>query len=264
MLVALVLTLAACSNASGPASGSSVSLSFATLRASPAAATDRDPSSGAAAHTIVVTSAQIVLDRIELAPANATCQDENGDAGQQPDGDRAHVVAADDGRDGNDSECEDLATGPVLVDLPVGQSVVTMFDVPVAAGTYTSLEARLEPANANTAAGSAFLAAHADLAGASVRVTGTFDGTPFTYTGAPQSHLESSFDPPVVAGASGVNVTVHVSLDRWFQGPDGALVDPATANAGGPNADLVAQNIGRSFHAFRDDERRGDDGLGDD
>src|SRR5579872_120125 len=42
-----------------------------------------------------------------------------------------------------------------------------------------------------------------------------------------------------------------------------ALVNPATANDGGPNADLVAENIRPSFRAFRDDQHRGDDGLGD-
>jgi hypothetical protein len=54
-----------------------------------------------------------------------------------------------------------------------------------------------------------------------------------------------------------------VSLDRWFRDQNGKLVNPATANAGGPNADLVAQNIRHSFRAFRDDHHRGDDGNGD-
>lgn len=261
MLVVPVLTLAACSDSSGPAAGARVSLSFATLQSTSTTAGDRGTSTGSPAHTLVISSAQIVLDHIELAPATATCADTGDDVGDA-NGNRAGVSAADDGRDQEDG-CEDIAQGPVLVDLPVGQSVITTFDVPVPAGTYTSLEARLEAASANTAPGAAFLAAHPDFVGASVRVTGTFDGTPFTYTGRPHSHLEFGFDPPVVVTNTGVNVTVHVSLDRWFQDPAGALLNPATANLGGPNADLVAQNIRRSFRAFRDDERRGDDGLGD-
>lgn len=262
MLVVPVLTLAACSDAAGPAGGATVSLSFATLQAAGTAAGDRGPSTAPASHTLVLSSAQIVLDHIELAPASATCPDADDNDVASPDGNRSRVSAADDGGD-HDDECEEIAKGPVLVDLPVGQSVVTMFDVPVPAGTYTSLEAHLQSAQVNTAVGAAFIAAHPDLAGASVRVTGTFDGTPFTYTGRPHSHLEFGFDPPVVVGTTGVNVTVHVSLDRWFEASTGELVNPATANAGGPNADLVAENIRRSFRAFRDDNRRGDDGVGD-
>jgi hypothetical protein len=42
------------------------------------------------------------------------------------------------------------------------------------------------------------------------------------------------------------------------------LIDPATANSGGANAELVSSNIARSFVAFRDDDRDGrdDDGEG--
>lgn len=262
VLLVAVLTLAACSDASGPAATAAVSLSFATLQATGTATGDRGTATSPSSHTLVLSSAEIVLDHIELAPASVTCPDADDNGVGEPDGSRARVSAADDGRDHNDA-CEDIAEGPVIVDLPVGQSVVTMFDVPVPAGTYTSLEAHLQAARAKTAAGAAFIAAHPDLAGVSVRVTGTFDGTPFTYTGRPHSHLEFEFDPPVVVGSTGVNVTVHVSLDRWFQGPGGELVNPATANAGGPNADVVAQNIRRSFRAFRDDHHLGDDGMGD-
>jgi len=262
MLVVPVLTLAACSNASGPAAGATLSLSFATLQQAGGAAGDRDPSTTTPTHTLVLSSARIVLDHIELVPASVTCPDADDNDVGNPDGNRTRVSAADEGN-GQDRECEEIDQGPALVDLPVGQSVVTMFDVPVPAGTYASLEAHLQSAQANTAAGAAFDAAHPDLAGASVRVTGTFDGTPFIYTGRPHSHLEFRFDPPITVGSSGVNVTVHVSLDRWFQDPAGELVNPATANDGGPNADLVAENIRRSFRAFRDDQHRGDDGLGD-
>jgi hypothetical protein len=50
-----------------------------------------------------------------------------------------------------------------------------------------------------------------------------------------------------------------MDLTTWFRTQAGALIDPSTANAGGPNAVLVAENIKRSFHAFRDDDRDGDD-----
>ena len=263
MLVVPVLTIAACSEASGPAGGSPLTVSFATVQGSGSTAGDRGPSdTPPAAHTLAITSAEVVLDHIELAPTSTACPDTDTDANDDHGNDANRVGAADHGTEHNDA-CAELAAGPQLVDLPVGQSVVTMFNVTVLAGTYTELEARLSAANGSTAAGGAFLTAHPDLAGVSVRVAGTFDGTPFTYTGRPHSHLEFEFEPPVVVGSTGVNVTVHVSLDRWFRDQNGELVNPATANAGGPNADLVAQNIRHSFRAFRDDHHRGDDGRGD-
>ena len=46
----------------------------------------------------------------------------------------------------------------------------------------------------------------------------------------------------------------------WVAGP--RLVS-ATANAGGPNAELVSTNIARSFVAFCDDDRDGRDDRGE-
>lgn len=69
---------------------------------------------------------------------------------------------------------------------------------------------------------------------------------------------------PLEISGDATNITVHVALDRWFTDANGALIDPATAAPGGPNASVVAANILRAFHAFRDDDRRGDDGPGDD
>jgi hypothetical protein len=66
------------------------------------------------------------------------------------------------------------------------------------------------------------------------------------------------FSHPLAVGDAGTNVTVHVDLTQWFRDGSGNLADPATANAGGANVSLVANNIRQSFRAFRDDRRDGD------
>ncbi|MDB4898193.1 MAG: hypothetical protein JWN53_1, partial [Gemmatimonadetes bacterium] len=86
-----------------------------------------------------------------------------------------------------------------------------------------------------------------------------FNGTAFTYKGAPRAEFERAFNPPLVVDATPLNVTVGVDLDTWFKSSSGALIDPSTANAGGANAGVVAENIKRSFRAFRDDDRNGHD-----
>jgi len=132
------------------------------------------------------------------------------------------------------------------------------------AGTYRALEAKIRTVQASDSGGAAFLAANPQFANASVRVEGTFDGTPFVYSGSPNASLELAFNPPITVGSSATTLTVHVSIDRWFSNGSGTLVDPATANVGGANENLVSDNVRRSFHAFEDNGHHGDDGHGDD
>jgi hypothetical protein len=145
------------------------------------------------------------------------------------------------------------------VDLPVDQSVVTSLNAPVAAGTYTSFEAKVRLVRSTDAGGAAFIAAHPEFSGATVRVEGTFNGTPFVYTGSAEAELELAFAPPLVVDSTGMNITVNVDLASWFVTGSGSLVDPATANAGGPNASLVDHNIHQSFEAFEDENHDGHD-----
>jgi hypothetical protein len=250
--------LGACGDSSGPGNGSGTNLSIAvaTLTSSsagriagsgaPAVSLERHVTSPGGTHTLVITSAAVSLSRLELATVDsAGCAD-------------------DDHPEHDDDRCHELATGPTLVDLPTDNSVVSVLSLQLPAGTYRALEAKIRPVRTDDNGGSAFLTAHPEFANASVRVEGTFDGTPFTYTGSPNASLELRFDPPITVGSTATTVTVHVSIDRWFADGSGNLVDPATANAGGANEQLVRDNVRRSFHAFEDNEHHGDDGHGDD
>jgi hypothetical protein len=250
--------LGACGDSSGPGNGSGTNLSIAvaTLTSSsagriagsgaPTVSLERHVTSPGGTHTLVITSAAVSLSRLELATVDsAGCAD-------------------DDHPEHDDDRCHELETGPTLVDLPTDNSVVSVLSLQLPAGTYRALEAKIRPVRTDDNGGSAFLTAHPEFANASVRVEGTFDGTPFTYTGSPNASLELRFDPPITVGSTATTVTVHVSIDRWFANGSGNLVDPATANAGGANEQLVRDNVRRSFHAFEDNEHHGDDGHGDD
>ena len=261
MLSALSASLVACSADSTSPNGSatgSVSLSFAATGASPAASSSPVSPGGlsttlvvnSSADALVITKAQLVLARLELERAGAACTSE--------------TEAGDDNPSSNES-CAELELAPTVIDLPVNGNVVSALSVAVPAGNYTALEAKIRPVDASRRGGAAFLTAHPELTGASVRVEGTFNGTAFTYTGATRAELETVFDPPLAAGTDGINVTVKVDLTTWFKTSSGALIDPATANAGGSNAALASANIAGSFTAFRDDDHDGrdDDGGSD-
>jgi hypothetical protein len=102
------------------------------------------------------------------------------------------------------------------------------------------------------------------MSGKSIRVEGTFNGTPFVYTSPLKTGFEFAFNPPlVVDGVASKNATVNIDVRKWFLTSGGAVVDPTTANAGGLNTQLVERNVRNSLRAFEDDDMQGDDDGGD-
>jgi hypothetical protein len=263
-LLGAAASVAACADSTKPGASMPMSLSFTTASSAGASASRSpvsplfDVTTTEGANTLVITKAQVVVARAELQQSGATCAgeaDAGDDNANEPNGAS---------NDGEHADCEALELAPGVVDLPVTSAVVNKLNVTVPAGTYSALEAKIRPVRANRGQGSAaFLTANPTFAGTSVRVEGTYNGTPFVYTGSPEANLETVFSPPLVVDASPVNLTVNVDLSTWFRSASGALIDPATANAGGANAAVVASNIRRSFRAFRDDDRNGHDDSDD-
>jgi hypothetical protein len=245
----------ACSESTAPTAGVPVSLSFSTTTTAGATlsrSADVTLTSSSNADALVITKAQLVIARVELVRAGATCTTEG-------------VSGDNDGAD--DDDCAELQLAPSIVDLPVNGTVVNALSITVPEGSYTSLEAKLRPIRSGSDGGrasTAFLAAHPDLNGVSVLVEGTWNGKAFTYKGAADRGIERSFSPPLTATGAPLGLTVNADLATWFRNSSGTLIDPSTANAGGANAQLVKDNIERSFRAFRDDDHNGhdDDGAG--
>jgi hypothetical protein len=290
---AAALAAIACSDGTSPATSKSVmrpvSLSFATVGSSlvPGArlagglgdvlvASDSD--------SLVITKVQLVFGRLELVRSDTAACRAGGDRAEF-DRDRGDTTARRDSTEGRDStdadssrddsaetargdsverervECQEIKSGPVLVDVPVDSSVVTSLNVPIDTGLYRFLEGKVRPARASD---TAFLAANPDFDGVSVRVEGTFNGTPFVYTGSAAAELELRFNPPLSVTDPLTNVTIHINLDKWFRDAAGGVIDPSTASAGGVNESLVARNIHRSFNVFCDRNRDGHDDDGND
>ncbi len=231
----VALLLAACSDM-GPTRH--VSLSVTTKSAS----TGSQPVAaniviGSGPNSITITKAQVVLSEIELSP-----------------GGPCSSTTEDDG-------CDELETGPVLVDLPVDGTTKVVLDGLVPAGMYAALEAKLDAVTANDdeTGASAFLTAHPEFAGISVMVTGTFTDASnqthsFTFTSEADAGIEAAFQPPVTVDGTTSNLTINIDVASWFTDQSGAVIDPTnTANAG-----AIEQNIQRSFHAFEDDNHDGE------
>jgi hypothetical protein len=195
--------------------------------------------------TIVLRSIEVVLREIELKRVEADSCDS--------------VM-------GND-DCEEFEVGPVLVTLPLGTAATaTVITVNAPPGMYDELEFEIhKPGDSDDAA---FIAAHPNFDGVSIRVTGTYSqaGTrsDFTFTSDLNAEQEMDLVPPItVSEGAPTNVTLRVDVAGWFLNAGGtALVDPASANKGQPNEGVVKDRIEASIDAFRDDDHDGHDDDG--
>jgi len=234
-----VVALAACDDSSSP-NTRPVQVSFSTQAAAAAQGDNNvalDVTVTLGAHTLVITKAQVVVRKLQLEQnLSTTCPDDD----DSPSGD----------------DCSEIKLGPMLVDLPLTATASSSITAAVPEGTYHKVKFQIhKPSGSND---QAFLAANPAFANTSIRVEGTYDGSPFVFTSPMSEEIELEFEPPVVIDANNQNVTVAVDLSNWFM-VNGALVDPTTANNGGANENAVRNNIRASLRAFEDEDRDGDE-----
>lgn len=246
--IAALMTMVACSSDVTGGNRHPVQLSF-TTNVGVSSAANR-----VAADLVVGESSELVIQKVQLVFGKLEL-DRTGTP------DCVGEAEADDDTGGDDrgrhqDGCEDVSRNPLLVDVPVDDALHPVINVPLPAGTFQELEAKLEPARDRF---TDFNTANPDLVGKSVRVEGTFNGTPFVFSSALRSKLEMEFDPALVIDETTKNATVSIDVRKWFVNADGAVIDPTTATPGSDNQQLIENNIRRSFHAFEDDEERGED-----
>ena len=190
-----------------------------------------DISMTAGGHSLVIGKAQMVLAEMELkATSSSACAAE----------------AAED-------DCTELQVAPIVVDLPLG--AVKSLDVSalLPPGTYREIELDVDAVESGEhATSAAFHAAHPDFRNVSVRVTGTFDGSPFIFETAQDFEVELEFPSPFVVGAGASSLTLNIDVASWFQ-VGSTILDPSNPE----NRSVITNNIGRSIAAFRDDDRDG-------
>jgi hypothetical protein len=248
--VLAAVSMSACSDsASGPSSGGQVNFNLATRPSASAGATALATAGSPetfsdGTNTLVIDQVQLVLREIELKRVEATAA-----CGEV-----------------SDDDCEKLELGPILLDLPLGAGgAARSFSVAIDTGTYREIEFEIHKPADDDAADVAFRQAHPDFAGTSVKVTGSFNGVPFSYSSGLNAEEEIELSPPLVVAAAGsADLTLMVDLDRWFRDGSGGLVDPASALAGGANEGLVETNIRSTLHAFEDEDHDGTDDHGSD
>ncbi|MFL5499563.1 MAG: hypothetical protein ACJ79B_12290 [Gemmatimonadaceae bacterium] len=242
--------IAACSSDVTGGNRHNVQLSFTTNATVTSGAASR-----VAANLVVGPDNELVLQKVQLVFGKIEL-DRRGEANCV-----GEIEDEDDDRNGGDiaevnDECEEVELDPLLVDVPVDDALHPVITVPLPAGTFNELEAKLQPARERF---TAFNAADPDLVGKSVRVEGTFRGTPFVFTSPVRANVEMDFDPPLVIDATTKNATIAIDVRKWFLDLEGRVIDPSSATPGSISLLRIEDNIRRSFHAFEDDEERGED-----
>ncbi len=261
--------LAAALTACGTDSSDSVMLrlNLATQRGAAVATLMQPVTQTDGVNILVIESVQMVMREIELEREDDDACDD-GDNGGSDDGEMANApgVRASSLSDDDDDGCEEFETGPILFDLPLGPGVEQTIAVEVPAGVYDELEFEIhKPEDDGDPVDEAFLAQHPDFRDISIKVTGTWNGTPFTYTSDLNEEQEHDLIPALaVEAVQTVDLTFFVDVETWFLGAGGLLIDPATANEGGANEATVENNIERSIDIFEDGNHDGHDDHGDD
>ena len=242
--IAALSILAGCSSDLTGGNRHPVQISFTTNTTVTSAATR------VAADLVVGQNSELLLKKVQLVFGKLEL-DRAGTADCIGD-----VESDDDDHANMGEDCEDVSRDPLLVDVPVDDALHPVINIPLAAGTFSQLEAKLAPARDGA---TLFNTTNPNLVGKSVRVEGTFKGTPFVFTSSVRAKLEMEFDPPLVIDETTKNATIAVDVRKWFLTSDGAVIDPSAAMPGSTSQQQIENNIRRSFHAFEDDDERGED-----
>jgi len=230
------------------------------------ATTNSAMSSGPAAADVVVTKGNnsVVINSVELVARKIRLR--RSDASCPEDADQDDVTAAvvafggaheESGHEdeAEDSDCPVLKLGPLILQPPLTDGAVTSFTADVPVGTYTRL--RIQIHKLKPVRDAAFLALHPDFADISIKVKGTFNGTPFTFNTSIEEEEEITLPTPIeVTTAGSTAFTLFLDVRGWFLDQTGAaLVDPNSATV----RSQIEHNIRSSFRAFRDEDHDGDD-----
>ena len=247
VMVPWLLTACGDENPAGPGgnTGGSVTLSLAIGAQAPTPAINSPANFNIifsdGANTVDISRVAMVLREVELELLNDdSCDDSLPEVGDL---------------------CERFEVGPILLELPMDGSVNQVVSISgVPAGTYDEVEFNIHRPSQGSAEDDPFILANPDFADVSIRVEGQFNGADFTYTTDLMDNQRLGLVPALVITdgvATSTNVTLKTDLSTWFQAADGSLLDPDTANEGGPNESWVDNQIKASIDAFEDRNRDG-------
>jgi len=193
-------------------------------------------SDGVAASGGLQVNGGVTVDRFQIVLRNMRLQEAPTDGGADAPG------------------AEYFGPGPFLVDLPPGSLSGGTFTllIPkyiIGPKSYYEMDINLQPVSASDVVLKPELA---PLQGWTFRITGTnAQNVPFTI----ESTMSAELIRPSVyrLGTNHNNLDVNIAPNRWFELPDGGVVDPADPAA----HQQIEENVAASIDAYEDDNMDG-------
>lgn len=248
-IIGAALLAAACVDSTGPRNARTerVGLTFGVMAgagdASKAALVAGTPSLASTAisgDTLVVTAGSdvmritevlLTIEEIELEndSRSSVCSDSSGRRDSTLTFSRG---SDDDSRDSSDSrsdDCDEIG-GPALVNLHLDGKGTSQINVPVVLGVYDTLQFDFDVADESSTRHAAYRAAHPEMANASARITGTFNGSPFQIKLDSRLKYEIALTMPLVVteSSTGFELGIQVDVGSWLTRGDGSLINPLT------------------------------------
>jgi hypothetical protein len=156
--------------------------------------------------------------------------------------------------DEDETECEAVKTGPVVVKLNLVGLTTDFVVNSIPAGIYDELKFEVHKLESSETPPDPDFKDSLDLY--SVVVRGIYNSNPFIYKSKKSAHQEIEFENMLIVEDNAViNLTITVDLNSWFY-KEGVLLDPTDPN----NENDIDHNIEYSFkNAFEDDDHNGED-----
>lgn len=160
--------------------------------------------------------------------------------------------------DGAANDTLDFETGPLVVSLNLDgtPNEVSINEVP--AGSYDEIEFEVhKPEDGETPPDPDFKTGSSGNERFSVIIKGTFNGQDFLYRSRENMEQELELAHPLVINddTGNTNLTLSVDLSLWFKNENGTTLDPTAEN----NRSRIDDSIKRSFEAFKDNDKDGEE-----
>lgn len=158
-----------------------------------------------------------------------------------------------------DEDSLDFETGPLVLNLDLSGGLTEVSVTDVRAGVYNEIEFDIHKPEDNE------IPSDPDLRIGdggnerfSIIIKGTVDNEPFLFRSTENFEIELEFDANFVidGNADGIfDITLSATINTWFIDGNGAALNPGNAN----DWDEIENAIARSFDAFEDDDRDGEE-----
>lgn len=194
-------------------------------------------SRGVSADVTIDDDPQFVVDSVDVVIRELQVGREGQECGFAP------VGTTGDGGDGND--CEEVFRQTAAPSLPLDEGFATIADsMLIEPGRWNRFEFQFHVLEVGGPEATPILDDRPELRGASVRITGTFDGQAFELLLTPDDDVTVEADAPVVLDDEELGGMVLVwNLSRWFDDGQGGFIDPVAAQEDQGLRDQIETNL---------------------